>query len=166
MDMDLTIIRIKPNPSGKDRPAFGGPSPAQLAAEWVDFRNDSGRTLTLDGVALYHVVYPAGGNPSWSRIVGFQGSLKPSEIVRVHSGRKRELTVIRQEDLAGAHHHVFTGDDAYVWNNRQGDRPRLLNETTNKEIDQTWYAPKPPEGAVLVRVGEQLIVAQNRAVNW
>jgi len=38
------------------------------------------------------------------------------------------------EDRDGAHHHVFTGDDAYAWNNRQGDRPRLLNERSNAEI--------------------------------
>lgn len=45
--MELTIVRIKPNPAGKDRPAYSGPTAEQLAAEWVDFRNDSGRDADL-----------------------------------------------------------------------------------------------------------------------
>ena len=164
--MALTIIRIKPNPTGKDRPPHSGPTAEQLAAEWLDFKNDTGNTLTLDGVALYHVAYPTGGQPTWSRIMTFKGGLKPSEIVRVHSGRDRGLAVIRAEDRAGATHHLFTGDDAFVWNNRQGDRPRLKNKTANQEIDQAWYGPNQPEGAVLVRVGDQLVVGQARAANW
>lgn len=164
--MDLTITRIKPNPTGKDRPPHGGPTAEQLAAEWVDFRNDSGRTLSLDGVALYHIVYSTSGRATWSRIMGFKGTLKPSEIVRVHSGRDRGLAVIRAEDRAGATYHLFTGNDAFVWNNRQSDRPRLKNESTNQEIDQAWYAPNPPEGAVLVRVGDQLVRGLARAGNW
>ena len=80
--MTLTIIRIKPNPPGKDRPPHGGPTAEQLAAEWVDFKNNTGSTITLDGVALYHVAYPADGQPTWSRIMTFTGGLKPAEVVR------------------------------------------------------------------------------------
>jgi hypothetical protein len=29
---------------------------------------------------------------------------------------------VRQEDLDGADYHAFTGDDAYVWNNKQATR--------------------------------------------
>ena len=96
----------------------------------------------------------------------FRARLGPGELVRVHSARDRRLAVIRAEDRVGAHHHLFPGDDAFVWNNRQGDRPRLKNDTTNQEIDQAWYGPNQPEGAVLVRVGDQLVVGQARAVNW
>jgi hypothetical protein len=96
----------------------------------------------------------------------FKGGLKPSEIVRVHSGRDRGLAVIRAEDPAGATHHLFSGDDAFVWNDRQGDRPRLKNETANQEIDQAWYGPNQSEGAVLVRVGDQLVVGQAHAANY
>ena len=164
--MDLAIVRIKPNPVGKDRPGHSRPSAEQLAGEWVDFRNDSGRALSLNNVGLYHVAYPPNAQPYWTRITGFIGVLQPSQIVRVHAGQKRDLSIIRQEDKVGAHHHAFTGEDAYVWNNRQGDRPRLLNESANAEIDQAWYAPNPPEGVVLVRQGDQLVVGQARAVNW
>ena len=34
--MKLLITSIKPNPTGKDRPRHGSPSPTQLAGEWVD----------------------------------------------------------------------------------------------------------------------------------
>ena len=164
--MDLTIIRIKPNPAGKDHPPQSGPTVQQLAAEWVDFRNDSGKALSLENVALYHVAYPVSGQPTWSRIMTFKGVLQPGKVVRVHSGQVRETSVIRPEDLAGADHHLFTGRDAYVWNNSKGDRPRLKNEASEGEIDQAFYSPNPPEGAVLVRVGQQLVAGQARAVNW
>jgi len=58
--MKLTIIRIKPNPAGKDRPPHGGPSPAQLAAEWIDFRNEQGQDVSLNGVSLWHLTTSAG----------------------------------------------------------------------------------------------------------
>ena len=51
--MRLTIIRIKPNPAGKDRPPHGGPSPSQLAGEWVDFRSDAGKDVPLDHISLW-----------------------------------------------------------------------------------------------------------------
>jgi hypothetical protein len=61
--MKLTIIRIKPNPAGKDRPPNGGPSPAQLAAEWVECRNDQGQDVSLNGVSLWHLTYAPGRAP-------------------------------------------------------------------------------------------------------
>src|SRR5688572_59281 len=119
--MKLTIIRIKPNPAGKDRSGHGAPTPAQLAGEWVDFRNDTGRDVALDGVSLWHLAYQADGKTEWQKVQSFSGNLPAAKIVRVHSGQKRDLSVIRQEDMAGAEYHVFTGEDAYVWNNRQSD---------------------------------------------
>ncbi len=43
--MRIMIVRMKPNPAGKDRPARGTPTVTQLAGEWVDIRNDSGQEL-------------------------------------------------------------------------------------------------------------------------
>lgn len=164
--MKLTIIRIKPNPAGKDRPPHDGPTPAQLAAEWVDFRNDEGQDVVLNGVSLWHLTYAPGREPQWAKIQTFSGQLPAAEIVRVHSGRKRALSVVRSEDLAGADHHVFTGEDLYVWNNKQGDKPLLFFEAARKTIDQTSYAPNPPEGVVLVRAGDRLVVPVSRVANW
>lgn len=164
--MNLTIIRIKPNPAGKDRPPHGGPSVAQLAAEWVDFRNDARADVSLDGVTLWHLTYAPGRDPQWEKVTGFSGTLPAGKIVRVHSGIKRDLSVIRQEDLDDADYHVFTGDDAYIWNNKQGDTPLLFKAAEKLTIDQASYDPNPPEGVVLVRQGEKLVAALSRAANW
>lgn len=162
----LTVIRLKPNPTGKDRPPQGGPTPTQLAAEWVDFRNDTQQGVPLDNVALYHVAYPATGDPHWQRITGFTGTLQPGKIVRVHAGRVRDMSVISAEDRVGADFHLFSGEDAYVWNNRRGDSARLKNEARNEEIDRASYGPNPPEGVILVRHGEFLIAPAARAASW
>lgn len=164
--MRLTIIRIKPNPTGKDRPVHGGPTAQQLAAEWVDFRNDHGQDASLNGVSLWHLTYAPGRAPEWAKIQTFSGTLPAGKIVRVHAGIKRELSVIRPEDLAGADYHVFTGDDAYVWNNKQGDTPLIFVEATKTTLDKTSYDPNPPEGLVLVRVGDKLTTPMSRAANW
>lgn len=164
--MRLTIIRIKPNPAGKDRPGHGAPSAAQLAAEWVDFRNDTGQDVSLNNVSLWHLAHALGRKPEWSKVTPFSGTLPAGKIVRVHSGQKRELSVIRPEDLAGADYHVFTGDDAYVWNNKEGDTPLLFNDVKKETIDRASYDPNAPEGAVLVRQGDKLVPSVARAANW
>jgi hypothetical protein len=164
--MRLTLIRIKPNPTGKDRPRSGAPSPAQLAAEWLDFRNDHSRDVSLNGVSLWHLTYAAGRAPAWAKIMTFSGTLPTGKMVRVHSGQKREPPVVRPEDLAGADYHLFTGKDEYVWNNRQGDTPLLYVEATKTTIDKASYDPNPPEGVVVVRAGEKFVTPVSRAANW
>jgi hypothetical protein len=164
--MNLTIVRIKPNPAGKDHPRHGSPSPAQLAGEWVDFRNDTGRDVALDGVSLWHLTYAPGRQPEWARVQNFTGTLPAGKLVRVHAGRARDLSVIRPEDQTGADFHVFTGEDAYVWNNAQGDSPLLFREAQKLTIDKAFYAANPPEGAALARQGDQLVPAFSRAANW
>jgi hypothetical protein len=161
--MKLTITSIKPNPAGKDHPRYGGPSPTQLAGEWVDFRNDNGQTVNLDGVALYHRAY-SGQQWRWAKIMTFTGNLGAGEIVRVHSGQRRD-GVISAEDLPGATYHLFTGRDEYVWNNKEGDAPLLHIEPRNETIDTASYDPNPPEGVVLLRQADKL-VARARAAGW
>ena len=161
--MKLIITSIKPNPTGKDRPRHGSPTPSKLAGEWVDFRNDTGSSANLDGVALYHRAY-TGQQSRWAQIMTFTGNLGAGEIVRVHSGQHRE-GVIAAEDLVGATYHLFTGKDEYVWNNVQGDAPLLNYEHRNETIDTASYDPNPPEGVVLVRQGNKL-VARARAAGW
>jgi hypothetical protein len=161
--MKLTITSIKPNPAGKDRPRHGSPSPSQLAAEWVDFRNDAQQRVNLEGVALYHRAY-AVSQWHWERIMTFKGDLGVGELVRVHSGQKRD-GVINAEDATAATYHLFTGKDEYVWNNREGDAPLLNFEPRNETIDTASYDPNPPEGTVLVRQGAKL-VAGARAAGW
>jgi hypothetical protein len=161
--MELLITSIKPNPIGKDRSRVGA-TPSQLAAEWVDFRNDGNEPAPLHAVALYHRAY-SGGTASWDRVTGFRGNLPVGKIVRVHAGRVRDTSVIRQEDMVGADYHIFSGEDRYVWNHREGDTPLLYNERTKTTIDQASYDPWPPEGAVLVRQGAKFVLRAN-AAGW
>jgi hypothetical protein len=154
----LRITQLKPNPLGKDRTRHGGATATQLGAEWVDFRNSGTFAVNLSGVALYHVAYSSGEpRGHWEQITIFQGVLPVGEVVRVHSGQVRPLNVLNPEDVSGAHHHLFTGRDAYVWNNREGDTAALWE--SNAVIDKASYAPNPPEGVVLVRSGDYLVPA-------
>lgn len=161
----LQITRIKPNPTGKDKTPTGGASAAQLAAEWVDFKNTGSAPVNLSGVDLYHVAYAAGSNEGrWEKIIDFTGMLPAGQTVRVHSGSGPD-SAIRAEDRAGADHHVFTGR-SYVWNNRQGDKPTLFEPAQKQNIDQATYDPYPPEGQVLARAGSKLVPAMVPAYSW
>jgi hypothetical protein len=165
----LRVIQLKPNPIGKDRAQFGTPPPAQLGAEWVDFKNTGTVAVDLQTVRLYHVAYaPGEPNGHWEEIMGFQGSLPSGKVIRVHSGQKRDISVLRQEDLVGADYHLFTGKDSYVWNNGRGDIAALGDGSVSNLIDRASYDANPPEGVVLVRVGEKLVpaVAPARAFNF
>jgi hypothetical protein len=42
----------------------------------------------------------------------------------------------------------------------------LYKEAVKETIDKATYAPNPPEGAVLVRQGDQLVPGLARAANW
>lgn len=150
----LQIARIKPNPAGKD--TYRGYAPAsQLAAEWVDITNAGTLPVVLNGISLYHRAFTA-GNARWALVTSLQGSLPAGRTLRVHAGRGG-VGVVRQADLIGADYHAFTGEDRYVWNNREGDTPLLWHDAQKVQIDAAAYDPNPPEGAVLVRVGDRLV---------
>lgn len=154
----LKLVRIKPNPSGKDRPRFGSPSPAQLGAEWIDIQNIGGQAIDLNGVELHHAAYgPGCSNPRWEQVIVLRGSLGAGKTVRVHAGENRPPSVLHLEDFLGADHHVFTGSDRYVWNNTCGDTAGLFCNSI--KLDQASYSPNPPEGQVLVRQGDRFVLA-------
>lgn len=78
------------------------------------------------------------GKPEWQLITRFSsGMLKPGESVRVHSGQKRDLSVLYAADQHGATYHAFSGEDRYLWNNDKGDRAGLFDG--NGKIDSAWY---------------------------
>jgi len=153
----LRVTQLKPNPAGKDRMPDGRATPAQLGGEWVDFRNNGQYAVDMAGVGLYNLAYDRAGNPSWALVTKFKGSLGAGETVRVHSGRIRDVSVLYQEDVRGADHHVFSGEDRYVWNNDKADTARLSDN--DGKIDVAGYDPYPPEGVILVRVGDKLLAA-------
>jgi hypothetical protein len=158
--MALRVSQLKPNPAGKDRGRFGPLSAAQLGAEWVDIKNVGTAPVGLGGIELYHLAYGRPGTqPEWQKVTSFTGSLRVGEVLRVHSGQTRDLSVLHREDLVGADYHGFSGRDAYVWNNAEGDTAGLWEPQSKTWVDKGSYDPHPPEGVVLVRSGSKLVPA-------
>lgn len=153
--MGLQITRIKPNPAGKDRNRYGQTSSSQLAAEWVDFKNEGTTAYDCSQLELWHQAFHHGQTPTWDKVMSFKGALQPGKTVRVHSGSGPD-SIIKEEDRRGADFHLFTDRD-YVWNNKEGDTPALYNPVTKVTLDSASYDPNPPEGDVLVRSGGKLV---------
>jgi len=157
----LTINQGKPNPAGKDRLGPMVPS-AQLAGEWVDFRNSGDESYSLAGIELQHVAYTtAYPNGVWEKVYVFAQSdvLGVGKSVRVHSGGKIDLGMLTPVDSQGVDYHVFSGK-GYVWNNDRGDSPRLVRKTgvyQPVEVDKATYSAYPQEGKILIRLGAMLI---------
>jgi hypothetical protein len=139
--MRLTIIRIKPNPAGKDHPAHGSPNPSQLAGEWVDFRNDAGQDVPLGNISLWHLAYGAGHAPEWEKVTGFTGTLPAGKIVRstpASSGRSPSSAPrIRRAPTTTPYRAR-----RHVWNNKQGDSP-LLSTPCEADHRQGVLRPEP-----------------------
>lgn len=157
----LLINQAKPNPSGKDRLGPIVPS-AQLAGEWVDFRNSGDEPYSLAGIELQHVAYTnAYPNGVWEKVYVFAQTdvLRAGKSVRVHSGGKIDLGTLAPVDRQGADYHVFSGK-GYMWNNDKSDSPRLVRKTNafqSVEVDKATYRAYPQEGKILIRLGTVLI---------
>jgi hypothetical protein len=117
----------------------------------------------MNGVSLYHIAYtgPKKDKPVWEKIMGFTGTLKVGEVMRVHAGSGPE-SQLKPADRAGANVHLFTGRN-YTFNNDKSDRSALWLVGQDKPFDQPWYAATPPEGKVLQRVGDQFSARANAA---
>jgi len=158
MTANLQTVRLKPNPSGKDRTRYGGASATQLGAEWADLANVSDKRVDVAGVGLWHIAYDANGNGHWEKVTSFsKGIIQPGQIIRVHAGHG-PVSALRPEDKEGADFHIFTDRDAYVWNNQDyGDCAGLFMEGDANPFDKACYDRDPPEGMVLDRVGDRLV---------
>ncbi len=155
----LQTIRMKPNPAGKDRNRYGA-SAAQLAAEWLDIKNVSEVAVNINGVRLCHIAYSDSyPNGRWELVTSFTGTLQPGKVIRVHAGEVKNANQIRAEDQAGADFHLFSGRDAYVWNNDRGDCSSLWTADDGQPFDKASYSAPPAEGAILTRVGDALVGA-------
>lgn len=151
----LKTVRLKPNPPGKDRSRHGA-SATQLGAEWVDIQNVGHSPVDLAGVQLFHIAYSRGDRTGrWEEVMTFRGTLSAGETMRVHSG-SGPSNQLRQEDVQGADHHLFTGKH-YIWNNAEGDCSGLFETGQSSPFDRACYDPDPPDGVVLQRVGDKLV---------
>ena len=156
------IVRLKPNPAGKDRSRYRIDT-SQIVAEWVDIENLDAAAANLTGVELHHLAYPpAGGQARWEKVIGLTGQLGSGKTLRVHSGKEVPVAQLRPEDAQGADFHLFAQRDLYVWNNADGDCAGLWQRDLGQWRDKACYDPLPPEGVVLVRRGDKLVLEAGR----
>lgn len=151
--MNLRIVQLKPNPTGRDRSILGATA-SQLAGEWIDIRNDRGASVDLGRLTLYHRAYVGLSSEwKWAPVVAgsaaIAGHLQPGNTLRIHAGRVRTVAVIPNADLVGADVHVFSGHDTFTWNNYRADTAALWEPNGERFVDWAEYAPQPPEGVVL-----------------
>lgn len=163
MAWKIQITRAKPNPAGKDK-AGNYPLPEQLLGEWVDLKNVGDGNVALSSLHLANIEF--GPNCEAKRsVIYWKGSsaitLKPSESVRIHTGRSCDINSMKVADQTGTTYRVFAEKGTFVLNNKCGDTLSVWwkhNDAWNKD-DEASYRPNPPEGAVLVRVGTTLTPA-------
>lgn len=142
--VDLYITHAHPNPAGKDRTLHGAPSVTKLNEEWIQFRNDSGRELDMNGVRLLHQTFNQFCQATDRReVTSFEGGFAPGYSWRIHTGSGTA-------HWEGAVQHLYLGRANYLWNNACGDTATLINPS-GIVIDTASYAPRPPEGTVLLR---------------
>lgn len=142
---DLLVTRALPNPAGKDRRYPHPPTDEQLNGEWVEFANAGGRLLSLDGVSMAHYTFDrACGKTGEDKLITFNGTLKPTYSIRLHTGHGVTWA-------EGPIWHLYAGRSNYVWNNVCGDTAVLRNDGAEC-IDWASYDPQPPDGVVLNRL--------------
>jgi hypothetical protein len=160
--MKLTIVKCKPNPTGKDKDKEK-PLASQLLGETVDLKNEGDATISLSKCRLAHTKFDTNGDPEPKPAVYWQGAslqLKPGQTVRIHTGKSAEKDKMRSEDQLGVDYHSFSEKGTFVLNNKEGDKLYLYEEVTDGKlslVDSASYDKEPPEGVTLTRVGAKLI---------
>jgi hypothetical protein len=161
MPWKIQISRAKPNPAGKDK-AGNQPLGSQLLGEWVDLKNVGDAAVALSALHLAHTEFGVQCVPKPQPSIYWDGpagtTLRPGEIVRVHTGKSRDSSLMKAEDNSGVHYHSYAERGSFVLNNVCGDNLSVWWQHGDKwhRNDQARYAPNPPEGKVLQRVGENL----------
>jgi hypothetical protein len=145
---DLTITRLLPNPAGKDRTPSNQVTNAQLNGEWVQFKNASGKNLSINGVSVTHRTFGYGcAVHGEDQLTTFNGVLPAGHSIRLHTGRGESSDDPQDSTLR----HLFLNRGNFVWNNICGDRA-TLRVSSGGQIDSAYYDRNPPEGVVLERV--------------
>jgi len=167
MSWQIQIIQAKPNPSGKDRSRYGA-NPTQLLGEWVDLKNLGDTDVHVSCLHLAHREFdgqcrPTSTSPSIYWTGGGSDVLRPGQTVRVHTGNLSNFGQMTQADKLGMDFHSYADRSSFVLNNKCGDDLSVWWKTNDdkwQKEDSASYDPLPPEGAVLVRSGQKLIVTQ------
>jgi hypothetical protein len=165
MSTILRIYRAKPNPPGKERQR--GPVESEiLLGEWVDIENVGTESITFSNIKLHHTKFNSlcqtrGGTECYWNAEG-RGLLKPAQILRVHTGKQCEKAQLAPVDDGDTDWHAYAERDNFVLNNRCGDIIVItwVDEQGRSFKDAASYAPNPRAGAILVRLDNQLIPAE------
>ncbi|MFB3777136.1 MAG: hypothetical protein ACE141_05970 [Bryobacteraceae bacterium] len=155
------FYRLKLGAAVGEAAAHGAPS-YRAPGDWVDVRNQTESNARTNGLCLYHLEYPSpGGEPEYRFVVTLPDCvLKPGEVLRLHSGPRRDLSALFSEDRSGADWHAFTGGEIRLWNRHRGDTAVLYAVATKETTDSVSYDPDPPEGIVLEREGARFVAAR------
>ena len=163
MSTQLQVFRAKPNPIGKDKTSGGIPKPEQLLGEWVDFKNIGTESVPFSSMELSHALYGprcevTGRRESyWSG--GGVNSLTPGEMLRIHTGQKAHESLMSPEDRGVVAARGFAERSNFVLNNQCGDVIAIAwhDGRGNRYSDTASYRANQPEGAILTRVGTELV---------
>ena len=160
----LFIYNAKPNPLGKDA-AHHTAKPEQLLGEWVGLRNNGNTNINLANYHLANREFDAHCIAKPKPVIYWLGdagkTLAPGETARVHTGRHADWWTANSEDKQGVNYHSFAERGWFVLNNRCRDTVSVWTKDRNGDyqlVDSAAYDPNPPEGAVLERVGDKLVV--------
>ncbi len=158
MSIQLQVFRAKPNPIGKDKSTGGIPKPEQLLGEWVDIKNIGSESIRFSTMHLSHTLYGSRCEETgrtenyWSD--SSSSSLEPEQILRVHTGRKADEALMSAEDRGTVAWRGFAERSNFVLNNACGD---IITILWNDGSDTASYKANQPEGAILTRVGNNLV---------
>jgi hypothetical protein len=161
--LSLVIYQAKPNPAGKGRALTQPELLELLLGEWVDIENNGVELITFSSIQLHHTIFnelcqTRGETQKYWSAEG-NGLLKPGQILRVHSGRHQDRRLMSDADEADADWHAYAERSDFVLNSHCGEVIVLTwhDEDGREYKDVASYAPHPPEDAILMRSGNQLI---------
>lgn len=164
MSLSLQIYQVKPNPPGKDQTNNGSPTPEQLLGEWVDLENNGTESVTFSNIQLHRTLFnelcQTKGQTELFWSAEGNGLLKPGQILRIHTGKHRDRSLMASVDETEVDWHAYAERDDFVLNNRCGDIVVVTwrDDEGRDYKDAASYAPNPPEGAILKRSENQLVL--------
>lgn len=163
MSTQLQVFRAKPNPIGKDKTSGGIPKPEQLLGEWVDIRNIGTESLPFSRMELSHTLYGPRCEVTGRREAYWTGggatSLEQGQIIRIHTGQKAHEALMNSVDRGDVPWRGFAERSNFVLNNQCGDVISIAwhDGRGNRYSDIASYRANQPEGAILTRVGHELV---------
>jgi hypothetical protein len=166
MSLSLRIYQAKPNPTGRDREDRTDRNltrPELLLGEWVDIENNGIELITFSRIQLHHTLFnelcqTRGQTEKYWSAEG-TGLLKPGQILRVHTGRHQDKSLMSEVDEEDADWHAYAERADFVLNNRCGEIIVLTwqDEEGREYKDVASYAPHPPADVILIRSENQLV---------